>query len=241
LLFWLADQHGLRGVFDEGIDQQTLPQYRESIQRGRRETSSWRELINCLTELRRQIDTAEANGLDATSLRAQKVQLEKRRLATRAAGAVAQLLLKRPFVEVWAAEDKEALANASRALRNARNREGFENYIIANVAREQAIVRNLLDHGTCSVIVLGGAHDLSHQIDLLSDGRCEYVKVLVKGYPEPKRQSRLYRSKRGMLFHAASRAKVGAIHFMADPQNGIVLVALLIFPFIIVARRRTSA
>ena len=238
LLLWLSDLHGLRQVFDEGIDQEHLPNYRESIERGRGK-HSWPELMSCLAELRRQIDEAEANGQDATSLRSQKAQLEKRRLATRRAGAVAQLLLARPSVEVLATEDKQAYECADRAMKVARETRNIKPFVAANGPREEAIVRNLLQH-RCSVIVLGGGHDLSRQITRLSDARCEYVKVMVNGYPESKRPSRLYPSKTGVLAHTAASGKWLLTHFIADPENDVVLAAIIIFGVIIVARTRSS-
>lgn len=232
LLIWLADQHGLREIFDEGIDQQSLARYRELIERGRRVTRSWRELMSCLADLRGQIHEAEASGMDATNLRAQREPLEKRRSATRAAGAVAQLLFARPRVEVLPAEDKAAFEDMGQALYVFRN---LERVVAANESREEVIVRNLLDHGTCSVIMLGGGHDLSHQIRRLSDGRCEYVRVMVKGYPaaEPSRESFLYRGKPAIADRATVRAKRPITRSLADSPNNMAFAALLAFALLI--------
>ena len=52
-------------------------------------------------------------------------------------------------------------------------------------AREAAIVRNLLEHGRCAVIVLGRGHDLSEEIRKQSGGRCEYLKVTPRNIPQP--------------------------------------------------------
>ena len=51
----------------------------------------------------------------------------------------------------------------------------------ANDAREAAIVRRLLQGGPLSVVVLGGAHDLSEEVR--AAGNCEYLRVFVEGYP----------------------------------------------------------
>ena len=53
----------------------------------------------------------------------------------------------------------------------------------ANEQREDAIVRTLLAGQPVAVIVLGMAHDLRDNIERLSDGRCEYVRVSVCGLP----------------------------------------------------------
>jgi len=51
-------------------------------------------------------------------------------------------------------------------------------------AREDAMVKNMLRDGSFAFIVLGGGHDLSHNIERLSGGTCEYLTVETLKYQE---------------------------------------------------------
>ena len=47
-------------------------------------------------------------------------------------------------------------------------------------ARQTAQAKRLLADGEFTLIVLGGAHDLSDNLDRLSGGRAEYIRVATK-------------------------------------------------------------
>ena len=49
-------------------------------------------------------------------------------------------------------------------------------------ARQDAQARRLLDGGRFALIVLGGAHDLSDNLDRLSRGQAEYIRAAPKGW-----------------------------------------------------------
>lgn len=51
-------------------------------------------------------------------------------------------------------------------------------------AREDAQVRLLLDGGPVAVIILGGAHDLSDNLERLSSGTAEYIRVELKAWKQ---------------------------------------------------------
>jgi hypothetical protein len=51
-------------------------------------------------------------------------------------------------------------------------------------ARQDAQAKRLLDGGTFALIVLGGAHDLSDNLDRLSGGKAEYIRVATRGWQE---------------------------------------------------------
>ncbi len=51
-------------------------------------------------------------------------------------------------------------------------------------AREDAQVRLVLDGGPVAVIILGGAHDLSDNLERQSDGKAEYIRVKVKAWKQ---------------------------------------------------------
>ena len=92
-------------------------------------------------------------------------------------GAVAQALAAGELKDVAPAEDEAAYKHADPF---AGDRVAFEG--AANDAREAAIVRRLVARGPLSVVVLGGAHDLSRHVEALGD--CEYLRVFVEGWPK---------------------------------------------------------
>ncbi|MHC4403898.1 MAG: hypothetical protein ACYTG0_29930 [Planctomycetota bacterium] len=51
-------------------------------------------------------------------------------------------------------------------------------------ARQDAQVKRLLGGGRFALIILGGAHDLSDNLDRLSRGQAEYIRVATKGWQE---------------------------------------------------------
>jgi hypothetical protein len=51
-------------------------------------------------------------------------------------------------------------------------------------AREDAQVRLLLDGEPVAIIILGGAHDLSDNVERLSGGTAEYIRVEVKAWKQ---------------------------------------------------------
>lgn len=91
-------------------------------------------------------------------------------------GAAAQSLLVGDLKGIAAAEDEATYVQADPFAGDDIAFEGA-----ANDAREAAIVRRLVAGGPLSVVVLGGAHDLSRQVKELGD--CEYLRVFVEGWP----------------------------------------------------------
>ena len=51
-------------------------------------------------------------------------------------------------------------------------------------AREDAMVKKMLDGGPFAFVVLGGGHDLSDNIERLGGGSCEYLTVETKMYSQ---------------------------------------------------------
>jgi hypothetical protein len=51
-------------------------------------------------------------------------------------------------------------------------------------ARQDAQAKRLLDGGKFDLVVLGGAHDLSDNLDRLSGGKVEYIRVATKRWQE---------------------------------------------------------
>ena len=51
-------------------------------------------------------------------------------------------------------------------------------------ARQDAQAKRLLDGGRFALIILGGAHNLSDNLDRLLGGKVEYIRVATKGWQE---------------------------------------------------------
>jgi hypothetical protein len=51
-------------------------------------------------------------------------------------------------------------------------------------AREDAQVKAALASGPCALIVLGGGHDLTGSVRSLSNGTCQYMRVVTRRYKE---------------------------------------------------------
>ena len=49
-------------------------------------------------------------------------------------------------------------------------------------AREDFIVRTLLESGPVSVVILGGSHDLAKNVERLSGGKAEYLRVELEAW-----------------------------------------------------------
>ncbi len=89
-------------------------------------------------------------------------------------GAVGQLA-REGKLDVLPAEDQAAYERA--------NPIEAPEWMVSNEVREDAIVEKLLAGPPVAVIVLGMGHDLRDNIERLSDGRCEYVRMSVEGLP----------------------------------------------------------
>ncbi|MEX0805830.1 MAG: hypothetical protein WD688_21305 [Candidatus Binatia bacterium] len=49
-------------------------------------------------------------------------------------------------------------------------------------AREDFIVRTLLESGPVSYVILGGSHDLKDNVERLSGGKAEYLRVELEAW-----------------------------------------------------------
>ncbi|WP_298865474.1 hypothetical protein [uncultured Gimesia sp.] len=94
-------------------------------------------------------------------------------------GAAGQLVVKGELKTLLPAEDSKAFQAANPFLPDGKivfNKK-------ADKAREDAIVRNLLKGNGVVVIILGGAHDLSDNLERLAKG-VKYTRVAVSKYKE---------------------------------------------------------
>lgn len=206
LLCWLVDDHGLREIFQEAVSAKTLPGIVDDNPKSDEERQKSRIEVRALaSRLRHEIDEAESHGKDATALRTRERDAEKYLGWRLTAGVVRDLLISRPWVKLLPAEDEQAYqaalqkVNRLLELRRSRRAELRPGYGKAKNGdamhrapwhgpeweqREAAIVQNLLSRANCAVVVLGGAHDLSKHLERLGEGRCEYVRVTPKGFPQ---------------------------------------------------------
>lgn len=177
LLCWLADHHGLREIFQEGVFAENVPTVIERVALFRRLAAHGDQLKHEIKQLREDI---RGDRTPAASPERQKL-LEEARDIYLHAGAVGALLAARPSLVLLPAEDKDVFENALPEVQPRLYGPHFD-------ARNAEIVRRLLAHGPCAVVVLGAAHDLSHEVRAQGWGRCEYIRVTVENVPRPLRR-----------------------------------------------------
>jgi hypothetical protein len=95
-------------------------------------------------------------------------------------GAVARLLVSGELQAVLPLDDAALLDAAKPRLKNGE----VVPDPAAKVARQDGMVRTLLKAGPIAVAVLGGAHDLTANVQRVAPPWCEYLRVTVKAYQE---------------------------------------------------------
>jgi hypothetical protein len=155
VLRWLIMHCSVRQVFCEGLTDSDLLVYELIIRQLRLSELDLNDLVDA------------DSPYDATALRI---------------GAAGQLIVAGELAEILPAEDEAAYERAD-PLAGDRAGPVFDD--AANEEREAGIVRKLLAAGPLAVVVLGGAHDLSDQVRRQGGGKCQYIQVMVNGYPAP--------------------------------------------------------
>lgn len=150
----LIQQHGLRRVYYEGFSKAELP--------------AFRQLVTALNRFERR----KLKGETAIE---QFLLYEYRNDLLRL-GAPGRLLMSGELDEVLPVEDAGLLKAANPVQQDGSVR--LDEEIIRS--REAAIVGHLLEGGPVSVVVLGGAHDLSHSLPT----SCEYIRVRTRQYAD---------------------------------------------------------
>lgn len=150
----LIHEHGLRQVYYEGFSKAELPAFRQLV-----------------TALKR-IERRQPRGETAIE---QFLRDEYRNDLLRL-GAPGRLLMSGELDAVLPVEDA-ALLKAANPVQNDGTVRLDEDVIRL---RENAIVGHLLEGGPVSVVVLGGAHDLSNNLP----ESCEYIRVQTKQYAQ---------------------------------------------------------
>lgn len=94
-------------------------------------------------------------------------------------GALGRLFLSGKLEEIFAAEDRKLYLASYPALRDGTLQFDWE----AQERREDAIIERMTQHDGTALIVLGGGHDLTDNIQRLGK-RCEYIRVMANRYWE---------------------------------------------------------
>ncbi len=153
LLRELAKFHGLKQVFLEGVTKVELP--------------AVRKFLDALVQWEKPEGDGILDGL----------WVDLHRQDTLEAGAAGRLMMAGEL-EVLAAEEVDGLLPVY-PFRIDEVR--FDN--TANERREDAIVRNVLaSESPVAVLILGGGHDLSDNVERIGGGQVEYVRVQVDAH-----------------------------------------------------------
>lgn len=185
LLRSLARHHGLCRIRIEGLTVGEEPLFRNKVEalKGleQGEVASARVQLREVRVLLRVVEAAGRKDTDrygkAVAIEKQLLDLlDQQRPRLLEVGAAGRLLMAGEIDEVLALDDRQLLEAAKPITPDGRVRFDAEKVR----AREDAQVRAALDDGPCSLIVLGGAHDLSDSVRRVAGGDCEYVRVRLR-------------------------------------------------------------
>jgi hypothetical protein len=189
LLRCLARHHGVRRVRIEGLTAGEVPLFQEKVAalKGLEEGEVASARVQ-LREVRALMKELEATGRKDTDRYGKAASIEKElvdlldqhRPQLLEVGAAGRLLMSGDIGEVLALDDGRLLDAARPITPDGRVRFDAEKVR----QREDAQVKAALDDGPCSLVVLGGAHDLSGSVRRVAGGDCEYVRVTTRSYRE---------------------------------------------------------
>jgi hypothetical protein len=167
----LAKHHRLRRVLCEGLTAQGVSAYRARV-------DALRELERRLPDLRRQLRELSPEKRAEVEKEVDRLDNELRRGLVEL-GAPARLQLAGELHRVLPLDDEDALRQSKPVTPDGRIKEDHDKVR----AREDAMVKLALDSGPCSLLVLGGAHDLSESVRRTTSG-AEYIRVTTTRYKE---------------------------------------------------------
>lgn len=135
---------------------------------------------NDAAEMTRDAEEILAETDDPELRRQLEGVLRDRRMFLLEMGAAGQLLMAGELEDVLPVEDAQLYEKA-----NPLSKEGHIELKPETIeAREDAMVKKMLDGGPFAFVVLGGGHDLSDNIERLSGGTCEYLTVETGWYSQ---------------------------------------------------------
>ena len=177
LLRTLIQQHGLKRIHVEGLAEKEEFIFDAKV-------SALRKIGLELVELRNEKEQLLALGDPDVDTRKIIYGIEEIEAQHRSdllqLGAAGRLLLNGEIEGVLPLDDADAHAASNPVSDDglvALDQEKIE-------AREDAQVRLMLGNGPVAVIILGGAHDLSDNLERLSSAKAEYIRVEVKAWKE---------------------------------------------------------
>lgn len=180
LLRCLIKHHGLDHIYVEGLTERDMPIFKAKLTALKQVAGE----IQNLQEQRGKVILLLESGDSRQELSEAIDDIDKilaqYRMDRLQIGAAGQLLLDEEIDEVLPVEDTQAYEDANPVMENGGvvlDRRKIE-------TRQDAQVRRLLQADRCSLVILGGAHDLSDNIDRISCGTCEYVKITTRWYRE---------------------------------------------------------
>ena len=180
LLRTLIQQHGLKRLFCEGLASRDMPNYWEKI-------SILKDMeANQIAQLKRQLNEVRELLVQSPDPEAQVMEekildlLYGNYWRLVEMGASGRLLVSGEIEEVLPMEDYEILDAA-----NPVTSEGQVQFDEKKVqARRDAIVKNVLKAGPFGLMILGGDHDLSENVQRVGEGKCEYIRVTLGRYKQ---------------------------------------------------------
>jgi hypothetical protein len=164
----LVRRHGLRRVYIEGLTERDVPTFQAKI-------AALRKIKADLDGLRGLLE--EEDGRLLTHLESLEREFRRDSLQLGAAG---RMLMDGTIEAVLPLEDPDTYEAANPVAED--GTVALDQERIA--AREEAQAKRLLSSGRFCLIVLGGAHDLADNLDRLSDGRAEYIRVGMRAWRE---------------------------------------------------------
>lgn len=181
----LIQQHGLTVVYYEGLIKDEVPLYRSKVKSLRKLGESIPEIEFNIRELRlfrRELEESDeqisARIENATNIE-QKLKrvLNNYRYDLLQIGAAGRLLMSGELKDVRPVDDRSQLARSNPQTSNGSIRRVSKTAI---ESREDSQVRCLLKSSGTAVVILGGGHDLTNNVDRLSNGKCQYVRVTTR-------------------------------------------------------------
>lgn len=177
LLRTLVKQHGLKKVYVEGLASRDRFIFKAKV-------SALRKASKEVEGLRREKEEFISIGDPDDETKAIIHQIEEVEAQHRSdllhLGAAGRLMLSREIEGVLSLEDADAYA--------ASNPVSHDGAVVLDKrtmeAREDAQARLLLDSGPVAVVILGGAHDLSDNLERIAPGKAKYIRVEVKAWKE---------------------------------------------------------
>ncbi len=186
LLRCLLKHHGLRTVYAEGLTDEDALLFRIKIRLMKKTERRLQEPRRILREMREQLDqlaattsndSPEFQELFATRRKLESL-LQLHQMDLLRIGAPGRLLMRGELETILPADDLKAWEQS-----NPLDDDGKLNLDRAlNEQRENATVKKLLAAKPCAVVLFGGLHNFSNNVEQLSNGTCEYIRVTTRRY-----------------------------------------------------------